>query len=453
MVSSILAIVFIGATIVQLLFWLLVFSRLGNYPSTPAWLKTVRSVFAGFTDASEPPTPKGEYIGAQSEIRSFCRDSNSFDYPRMYSPLGVGGSEASARFCAQCEIPTWVLGIKTRNKPLIHSEKSLPPISVVICGCNEADNLSKYLDRFLAQDYPLFEVVVVNDNSVDETEKILFAIQKKYSILHPVTITEQHPPGKKYALQVGIAAAKYDLLLLSDADCYPSSPHWIRHMQSLIKDEVLIGLGYSPYEYRDGLLNRFIRFEAIYTAIQYFSFSIVGMPYMGVGRNLIYHKSLYQQQQGFSTHLDLASGDDDLFVNAAATGKNTAVQLASESFVFTIPKMTWGGYYHQKTRHLTTGNRYKPLHQVVLGMLSASHFFHYTGGLAWGFYTSQWSIILIFYLARATVVAMVSRPIFSRLKALSLWPWMLFLDLIYLFYYIVFAPVLIIGNPRTSWKH
>lgn len=375
MVSGILAIVFIGATIVQLLFWLLVFLRLGTYASIP--------------------------------------------------PLGE----------------------------LNLSDDQLPPISVVICGCNEADNLSKYLDRFLAQDYPFFEVVVVNDNSVDETEKILLAFQKKYSILHPVTIAEQHPPGKKHALQVGIAAAKYDLLLLSDADCYPSSPRWIRHMQSLIKNEVLIGLGYSPYEYRNGLLNRFIRFEAIYTAIQYFSFSIVGMPYMGVGRNLIYHKSLYQQQQGFSTHLDLASGDDDLFVNAVATGKNTAVQLASESFVFTIPKMTWGGYYHQKTRHLTTGTRYKPLHQMVLGMLSASHFFHYVGGLAWGLYSGHWSIILIFYLARATVVAMVSRPILSRLKALSLWPWMLPLDLIYLFYYFVFAPVLIIGNPRTSWKH
>jgi cellulose synthase/poly-beta-1,6-N-acetylglucosamine synthase-like glycosyltransferase len=122
MVSGILAIVFIGATIVQLLFWLLVFARLGTYASIP--------------------------------------------------PLGE----------------------------LNLSDDQLPPISVVICGCNEADNLSKYLDRFLAQDYPFFEVVVVNDNSVDETEKILLAFQKKYSILHPVTITEQHPPGKKHAL-------------------------------------------------------------------------------------------------------------------------------------------------------------------------------------------------------------------------------------------------------------
>lgn len=397
-VSSILALIFIGATLLQVLFWVLVFARLGAYPKLPIWLR--------------------------------C-----FVNPTI-------ASEKFAQQCAPCKIPP---------SNFIHT--SLPPVSIVICGCNEADNLNKYLDRFLTQDYPLFEVVVVNDNSSDETEKILFAFQKKYSILHPVTLKEQHPPGKKYALQAGIAAAKYDLLLLSDADCYPASPDWIRYMQSLIKNDVLIGLGYSPYEYRDGLLNRFIRFEAIYTASQYFSFSIVGMPYMGVGRNLIYHKSLYQQQQGFSAHLDLASGDDDLFVNAVANRKNTAVQLASDSFVLTIPKMTWGGYYHQKKRHLTTGTRYKPLHQLVLGALSASHFFHYVGGLAWGLYSGQWTLILVLYLARATVVATVSRPILSRLKALSLWPWVLFLDVLYLCYYVVFAPVLIIGNPRTSWKH
>jgi len=371
--TTIIGLVFMGATLVQVLFWLLLFSRLGRH-AEPVNL--------------EPEQPQSE----------------------------------------------------------------LPPVSIIICGCNEADNLSKFLDRFLSQDYPFFEVIVVNDNSVDNSEKILLEFKKKYSILRPVTIKEQHPPGKKYALQVGIAAAKYDLLLLSDADCYPSSPHWIRFMQSTIKNDVLIGLGYSPFEYRHGLLNRFIRFEAIYTAIQYFSFSIVGMPYMGVGRNLIYAKSLYQRQQGFSAHLDIASGDDDLFVNAAANGRNTAVMLAAESFVFSIPKTTWGGYYHQKSRHLTTGTRYKPLHQLCLGLLSASHFLHYTAGLAWGVATGQWSMILVFYLARATVVATVSRPILSRLKALSLWPWMLFLDVLYLFYYLVFAPVLIIGNPRT-WKH
>jgi glycosyltransferase involved in cell wall biosynthesis len=373
LLSTLLASVFIGATLLQLLFWGLIFSRLGTYKKV-----------------AEP-------------------------------------------------------------KPMTENT-SLPPVSVILCACNEADNLHQYLDRFLSQDYPFFEVVVVNDNSVDDSEKILLEFQKKYSILQPVTLREQHPPGKKYALAAGIAAAKYDLLLLSDADCYPASPQWIRQMQSLIKDEVLIGLGFSPQEYRSGLLNRFIRFETIFTAIQYFSFSIVGLPYMGVGRNLIYHKSLYQQQQGFTAHLDLASGDDDLFVNAVASRKNTAVQLSPESFVFTIPKMTWGGYYRQKTRHLTTGTRYRPLHQLMLGALAASHFFHYVAGLSWGWYTGEWSVVLSLYLARATVVVLLSRSILSRLQAQALWPWMLFLDALYLLYYVVFAPVLIIGNPRT-WKH
>ena len=373
MISTILAIIFLGATLVQLLFWLLLFSRLAYYP---------------VADPNLSKTP----------------------------------------------------------------DEELPPISVVICGCNEADNFEKYLDRFLSQDYPSFEVIVVNDNSTDNSEKILLEFKKNNSILHPVTIKEPHPPGKKFALQVGIAAAKYDLLLLSDADCYPSTPLWMRSMQSVIEKDVFIGLGYSPYESRRGLLNHFIRFEAIYTAIQYFSFSIVGLPYMGVGRNLIYTKSLYQQQNGFSAHLDIASGDDDLFVSAAATGRNTAVMLAAKSFVFSTPKSTWGGYYHQKTRHLTTSSRYKPIHKIGLGALAASHFLHYSAGLAWGIVGDQWCLVLAFYLARATVVALVSRPILSRLKSLSLWPWILFLDVLYLFYYIVFAPVLIIGNPRT-WKH
>lgn len=337
-----------------------------------------------------------------------------------------------------------------QEPPPAAAETIQKPVSVVICVRNEYENLRQNLSYFLDQDYPDFEVIVVNDHSFDKSLAFLLNLQRKSRILRVVDLKEATLPGKKAALTEGIKAAKNGIILVSDADCRPCSPNWINKMQSVIQQKVAIGLGYSPYTSKRGFLNVFIRFETVYTACQYFSFALVGLPYMGVGRNLIYTKSLFFEQGGFDQHAHIASGDDDLFINQVATGNNTRIILNSDAFVISFPKRTWKGYYHQKSRHLTTGIKYKPVHKLLLGTLSASHFLHYLCAFILLCHC-DFSLIISIYLVRIGVVYFMYTRILKRLNDTSLLKWIPILDAVYIGYYLLFLPTLLIGNSHKPW--
>lgn len=336
------------------------------------------------------------------------------------------------------------------NHPKTSTEKQ-KPVSIIICARNEAENLKNNIPHFLNQNYRSFEIIVVNDNSSDNTSQILLDFQTKSPNLHIINLHGATLPGKKAALERGISAAHHDILLLSDADCYPSSPMWLQYMYLSIAGEKKIGLGFSPYMKEEGFLNIFIRLEAIYTAIQYFSFALIGMPYMGVGRNLIYYKSLFYQVNGFAKHKHLASGDDDLFINEVANATNTTIIIHPETFVVSKPKSSWRGYYHQKTRHLTTGTKYKAKHQIILGLLALSHFAHYVFGLTLLVWAPYAHFIVSLYLVRIIVVSIVSARILKKLESSDLLKWVPIFDAAFILYYILFAPILLIGNTE-KWK-
>lgn len=324
------------------------------------------------------------------------------------------------------------------------------PISVIICAKNEAESLEKNLSHFLNQNYRSFEIVVVNDYSTDKTAEVVLNFQKKYANLRLINCKE-NLPGKKAALTQGIEAAHYEQIVLSDADCQPASAEWLRLMQGSLQRRANIGLGYSPYRTNKGLLNFFIRFETIYTGIQYLSFALAGMPYMGVGRNLIYQKSIFYQQGGFQKHQHIASGDDDLFVNEAATKGNVQIVIHPGAFVYSEPKRTWRGYYRQKSRHLSTATRYRGWHQVILGGLSLSHALHYL--LAISLLASGVFVIstLITVLVRMAVVLWTYYKIIPKLQDIPLMKWIPLLDALYVLYYLIFAPALLIGR-KDLWK-
>lgn len=326
-----------------------------------------------------------------------------------------------------------------------------PPCSIVICVKNEAKNISKNLLYILEQDYPIFEVIVVDDNSSDKSWEILLDIKNKYPILQLIQLKEQTLPGKKVALSRGIEAAQFERLLLTDADCRPFSRHWLSNMASALRDEKKIVLGYSPYILHTGFLNIFIRFEAVYTAIQYFSFALLKIPYMGVGRNLAYVKSLFYGQQGFLSHQHIASGDDDLFINQAANGQNTAIIIHPDTFVFSEPKRSWRSYYYQKSRHLTTGNRYKSTHQLLLGGLAGSHVMHYLGVLIL-LPTAYAPAVILMFLVRMGVVQWMYTRILKLLQDYSLYPWVPLLDAAFTCYYLFLSPVLLTTGNLKKWK-
>ena len=270
-------------------------------------------------------------------------------------------------------------------------------VTVLICARNEAFNLRRYLPIVLEQISPTpFEVLIVDDASSDETPDVLALLQKKYPHLSVLRLTKKNFPGKKYALTEGIASARYDLLLLTDADCQPRSTQWLAVMSAPLQQHpsIEVVLGYAPCGLSDTpipatWLDRWIRFETAHTAWTYFAFARMGLPYMGVGRNLGLRKQAFTRVGGFTTHLHLPSGDDDLLVSAFATQHNTATSLDPQAFVFSCGKKTWLQWYKQKRRHLSTGALYRPSHQVLLGILALTHSGHYAALLILSF--SAWS--------------------------------------------------------------
>lgn len=247
------------------------------------------------------------------------------------------------------------------------------PVSIVIPAKDEYHNLIKNLPLFLEQDYEDFEIVVVDDGSVDETPHLLRELAIKHSRLKVITINENKNffRGKKFPLSIGIKSAKHEVLLLTDADCKPMSNQWLKNMvQAFNNPQTEIVLGYGAYETRKGLMNKIIRYDTISIAIQYFSFALAGKPYMGVGRNLAYRKSLFYKHKGFTSHLKLMSGDDDLFVNMAATKSNTACEYHESSHTLSAPKLSFASWVRQKKRHFTSGAFYKFQHQFLIGLFS-----------------------------------------------------------------------------------
>ncbi len=253
------------------------------------------------------------------------------------------------------------------------------PVTIVICARDEADNLEKNLPLILEQDYPDFEVVVVNDCSDDNTEEVLERLKIKYNNLRSTIIKRdiKFSHGKKLALTIGIKAARHDWVLLTDADCRPDSRLWVKHMQKHFINSNEIALGYGGYAREKGFLNKVIRYDTFFIAMQYFSFALAGYPYMGVGRNLAYKRSLFFKNRGFASHLKLESGDDDLFINEVASENNTAVELSSLSHTLSAPHKTWNGWFRQKSRHLTTGFHYRGATRFLLGLESTSRLIFY----------------------------------------------------------------------------
>jgi hypothetical protein len=257
-------------------------------------------------------------------------------------------------------------------------------------------------------------------------------------------------PGKKFPLSIGIKSAAHDTVLLTDADCVPASEHWIsRMMAPYEKQGIEIVLGYGAYHKKKGLLNKIIRWETFHTAIQYLNFALAGIPYMGVGRNLSYKKEVFFRLKGFSSHNNIAGGDDDLFINMAANQKNTAVCLDKESFTLSRPAKNFSQWIAQKKRHYSTSRRYKPLHKFLLSLYSFTHFLFYPLFIAALLY--QWQISLIIFGTRMLLQGAIYYRSMQRLNEKDLFPFFPLFDLGMIFYYLSFAPALIRKN-RPAWK-
>jgi glycosyltransferase involved in cell wall biosynthesis len=318
------------------------------------------------------------------------------------------------------------------------NENYTPPVTIIICAKNEEDNIQKHLPLIMGQDYPEYEVIVVNDFSTDDTEYILEEYQKKHSNFRAITIKQEgsHAIGKKYPLTLGIKGAKYEIVLLTDADCYPKGKNWIRTMvRQYHNPEKEIVLGYGAYEKRKGLLNRIIRFDTFQIALQYFSYSLAGAPYMGVGRNLSYKTPLFFRNKGFASHTHIPSGDDDLFVQKVANGKNVAIEVVAEGHTVSVVKKRFINWAIQKKRHMTTGKVYKDGVKVKLALFPMSYVLFMGIFITLIILKYAMYVVLSLFFIKFVLQMTIFRKAMVKLEEKDLWLLAPFLELLLIFIY------------------
>ena len=326
------------------------------------------------------------------------------------------------------------------------------PVSVIICARDEAARLVTHLPGALVQTYPsTHEVIVVNHNSQDDTRFLLDEFKKTFKGLHIVNLEHEAIgiPGKKYPLSMGIKEARYEIVLLTDADCIPASEFWMQKMQDGYDKGIEVVLGYGAYKRAPGVLNKIIRFDTFHTALQYLSYALAGQPYMGVGRNLSYKKDVFLRNKGFSAINHVPGGDDDLFINKVATGQNTAIVIDKDTFTLSDPKKNFGEWFRQKARHYSTAKYYKPRHKFLLGLYSFSHILFYPLLIVSLFY--DWRVALSLYGIRLIVQGIVFHKTMRRLGEEDLFPWWWLLDIWMFAYYLIFSST-IWKKPRQNWK-
>ncbi len=338
-----------------------------------------------------------------------------------------------------------------RQKPRNQTQEQ--PVSVVICARDEAPNLAVNLPGVLVQSYrSTHEVLLVNDNSQDETRYLLEGLHKQFRQLNVIELKQEAKliPGKKFPLSVGLKTAKYEVVLLTDADCVPASEFWIQKMQEPFHNGVEIALGYGAYHKKKGILNKIIRFDTFHNALQFLSYALAGIPYMGVGRNLAYKKELFYRHKGFSSHNHIPGGDDDLFINMAANKKNTAVVLDPEAFTLSSPEPNFARWYKQKTRHYSTARYYKWGHKFLLSLYSFSQLLFYPLFIA-AIIMFDWRIVLGIFTIRLVTQSVVYYKSMQKLNEKDLFPWFPLFDIGIFFFYIIFFPATL-KKPKAVWK-
>lgn len=295
--------------------------------------------------------------------------------------------------------------IMVNHLPSRDQFSQLPFVSVIICAKNEQNNLSQFLDVVLSQKYPDFEVLVIDDNSTDDSLTVLKDFQKKYSQLKVVAFQEEKSSfGKKQVLECGIKHAKSDYLIMTDADCKPLSAFWLVGMVNGFADGSELVLGVSLYSKLKGIVNSIIQIDTGFIAANYLSMAASGFPYMSVGRNVAYKRSLFEKVGGFKSHYHIPSGDDDLLINQMP--KETKVNLVynKDAQTESVPKLSFQSYFSQKVRHVSAGMKYNKRNLLILSL-------YYS-------FTTVWYLLIPFLIYYTDVLLLISTFIIIKKVAM-----------------------------------
>lgn len=278
-------------------------------------------------------------------------------------------------------------------KKLVSISEEIPkgiPVSLIICAKNELQNIEKHFPYWIGQAHNDFELIIVDDESSDGSTEYLKQLAKDNERLKVVTIPVKENKhglqGKRFALKAGIKAATHPHIILSDADCYPLSKHWLQIMSAQFSKDVQIVLGVSPYIPQRGLLFQLIAYETTLTALQFLGWALQGEPYMSLGRNVGYKKSLLSDDVFQASNKSL-SGDDDLIFQQVFAQNNLGYAVNADAYAVSKPKTSWVDYFKQKVRHYGSAGHYKTSIKRKLGIYSLLNILFYLsiyGGIIFG---------------------------------------------------------------------
>jgi len=338
------------------------------------------------------------------------------------------------------------------KKPVVLTDHlNYPPVTIILAARNESDNLYENIPLLMQQDYPEFEVIVVNHQSIDDTTYLLSAYQRNFPNLRVIEVAKNPHlrPGKKLPLTLGIKGARYEHLVFTDADCKPASMDWLKGLVSGFSDANQVVLGYGPISKEKGFLNRLVRFDTAWIGMSYFSFALAGKAYMGVGRNLAYTKSIFNEVSGFKSHYALSSGDDDLFVQDATEKTAVSVVLDERTFCVSDGPTTWEGFVRQKSRHFTTSVHYEVIKKLLLGIYPASLLLTWLSFVILMFNTEYRWLTLVIFVVTLGLKWWFQGKCFSKLREKSFIP---YLPLWELFHVLVIPLIYYTADKKRTAK-
>ncbi len=346
-----------------------------------------------------------------------------------------------------------LLGYKilSENKAQRRSMPINPPISVIVCAHNEEKNLTDLIPKILNQEYPIFELIVVNDRSTDGTISTFNNFTSPQLQTINISKTPRDWNSKKYALKQGVSKAKYDWVLVTDADCLPASNNWIKSMANHIHSQTEIVLSAAPINAIPGFLNQIIQFETFQTSFQFLGLASVKHPYMGLGRNMLYKKNLIETSQIFDEYKSLTGGDDDLLINEKSSKNNTSINIDNRAFCYSNPKETWKKWLIQKIRHLSVGKHYKTSSKLIISLLHTSTLLFYACSLYLIVKNQDFFFTLILFSLRTLTIFFIFDMVSKKLGCKIRKYYIIVLDVLYMSYIWTIGP-LAMFLKRIRWS-
>ena len=286
-----------------------------------------------------------------------------------------------------------------------------PAVSVIVYAQNDAENLVKYLPKILNQAYPEFEVIVVNDDSTDDSKDILSVLETRYKNLYHTYVPEgsRNLSHKQLALTLGIKAARYDIVVFTNANCDPKSNEWLAAIARNFVPGIDIVLGYTAIERKEKekLSFWYCSYDQLLFSIRYLSFALINRPYMGISSNMAYRKELFFKNKGFSKFLHLHYGDDDLFINEIATRTNTRIEVSEAGQMTATYQDNYDAWKELKLQYDFTS---KYLHTAAKSIFGIAKFFDYAFDIL---FVCLWVEGIIHNWATAVLASILALSLFS----------------------------------------